>query len=305
MRFARCRRLAGVLVALMGVWPAVTQAQALTGWLWSSGHDDYAYSVDETNWLYVVPAGPAAYCNLSNGQWGADASGWVWVTLDPYLYSAASGTWLYAVKSTAGLEWVYHFSTHQWTRTPDVADLAPLASAGFPLQYECDTLPTSAGFSENGSGLAAATSNGWLTLTASAYGTYVNNSSWVGDDTAYTVEMRSKVPREGTLSVQMDDGVNWDTLKVFSNGVYLLSYQTGIASLVPDSVHTFRYAFWKSGGVRYGQLWIDGASVQGPAAHAGGTTFPGMFRFGQAGSGSLAVDMDYLRMTKAGAYAPN
>jgi hypothetical protein len=95
-------------------WTGVGCMAGLTGWVWMNGQ--WWYSMDESNWIYMMVNGTVWHYIYSTGQWTTDnmMDGWVYCDFYPSLWSHMYAFWFYCLPPSSGF-WLYHYSTGQWT----------------------------------------------------------------------------------------------------------------------------------------------------------------------------------------------
>ena len=207
-----------------------------------------------------------------------------------------------------------------------------LDSTLFPYAYEADDLPTvedmgagntnwsffdhgavDAGFAASGGVLSysttAYTSGGeWYYSNASTSG-----SAWmadIGPDTSFTMEFSAKVTG-GTgvipgLHFIVDNAAERIWLNVAPDHIAYSMGQTELGTLNvsdnSDDFHVFRLGF--DATTDQFQVWRDGAQIAANLPAPGGTVAQ-YLAFGDATStGFGAAEIDYIRWTPAGLYAP-
>ncbi len=110
--------LMGLVVAL-GIAPSTARGQdekAMAGWVWMSPDSPYAFSADESNWIFLSE-NPMWFLNLSTSTWSSEGpSNWVWYVW-PYGYSLDAGAWIYLMAPPSGA-WVYHYGSGTWEHLP-------------------------------------------------------------------------------------------------------------------------------------------------------------------------------------------
>lgn len=182
-------------------------------------------------------------------------------------------------------------------------DLAKKHSIAFDLRYECDVAPDEIGFEDNGV-ISSSISNGWLIITTPNYGTYLNDDVWVPAPNApYTVEIRCEITDPG-ISWSIDNGINTDGIGISTNGIFM-NYVMHPYPFELGSIHTIRFAAWTNLGVRLNQVWIDGKPLCEPQEKEDMFPWNYYFRFGMEGNSALTSRVDYIRMDRTGAFAPD
>jgi hypothetical protein len=181
------------------------------------------------------------------------------------------------------------------------------SSANFPLSYEANSIPEHAGFEQNGVISGGLLEDGWLRITTENYGTYLNADAWaVSGEDAYTVEIRLLHPEIGELGLDLDSGVHQEGLAIGNGKIRFDANPIELTEAQKAEPLILRYAFWTHEGNRYRQLWLNYETIRGPVSLPGAESWwdHPYFRFGQMGNEPLVVDIDYIRMDRTGAYAP-
>ncbi|NLX22529.1 MAG: PEP-CTERM sorting domain-containing protein [Phycisphaerae bacterium] len=179
-------------------------------------------------------------------------------------------------------------------------------SSSFGCFYECNDLPTNAGFQQDGS---FSTADGILSCSLDAW--FTGESMFnVTPATSYTVEFRSRTltssgmyPGLGAMFSNNGSSIAWfavgtdQVMEAYSQQTY-----TNMDNL--SDFHTYRVAYEADTG--YYNLWRDSQRLTAPSTPLGlSGNYGTIFQFGTLSPSSPgSSEIDYLRWDVTGAYAP-